>query len=83
MQEDGEGEEWTNVFHGQHKDVDKVYIRRSPVSDFIVYHFVIHIPTDKQTGEKGADGQTAVCREPVEEIKERHTKQCTPIPHSQ
>ena len=75
MEEHEKDEQWTDVFHGQHKQVDKAYVGGSPVCDFIMHHFVVHIPTNEKAGEESTDRQTAIGREPIEEAKERHTEE--------
>ena len=69
MEEHKKDEQRADIFHGQHKQMDKAYVGGSPVGDFIMHHLVFHIPTNEQTRQESTDRQAAVCREPVEEFK--------------
>ena len=63
--------------------MDKAYVGGAPVGDFVVHHLMIHIPANEKAGEECTDRQAAIGREPVEEIKERHSEERTPVPHTQ
>ena len=54
--------------------MNKALVDRAPVSDFVVHHLMVDIPADEDTGEEGAQRQTAVGREPVEGVEQRHSE---------
>ena len=63
--------------------MNKALVDCAPVGDFVVHHLMVDIPANEDTGEEGAQRQTAVGRKPIEGIEQRHSEGGTPVPHAQ
>ena len=79
MQENNKYQYRTDVAHHEGKRTQMGCLDRSPVAHLVAYNLMIHIPSDKQTGEESTYRQTTVGGEPIEEIKEVHAKEREPV----